>query len=181
MRTRSEWFLGARGGSLELHPDHMRQSTSPGCNQSSTLPSTATIGTYNNAKNDLNATTPLLVVAKSSPLTITCNHNNDNNLGEFARSDSLDRVYVASSSTHASRMMRRRGRGATIGATMGVSSTTNRMINLHHPPPHQIHHHTHHHQHLVHPSSSNSRHTSQNVARQNSALMIFFTVLDFIF
>ncbi|XP_055706256.1 uncharacterized protein LOC129803591 [Phlebotomus papatasi] len=43
MRTRSEWFLGARGGSLELHPDHMRQSTSPGCNQSSTLPSTATI------------------------------------------------------------------------------------------------------------------------------------------
>ncbi|XP_059622945.1 uncharacterized protein LOC132266119 isoform X2 [Phlebotomus argentipes] len=39
MRTRSEWFLGARGGSLELHPD-VRQSTSPGCNQSSTLPPT---------------------------------------------------------------------------------------------------------------------------------------------
>lgn len=139
----------------------MRQATSPGCNQSSTLLPSATIGTYCNR----NAKTPLLVVAKtSSPPNITCNHNNDNHLGDFARSDSLDRVYVPSS-THTSR---RRGRSG---------ATANRMINPHHP--HQIHHT--HHQHFLHQSSSNSRHISQNVARQNGALMIFFTVLDFIF
>lgn len=28
MRTRSEWFLGARGGSLELCPENLRPSSS---------------------------------------------------------------------------------------------------------------------------------------------------------
>lgn len=37
MRTRSEWFLGARGGSLELCPENLRPSTSIA----------GTIGSYN--------------------------------------------------------------------------------------------------------------------------------------
>lgn len=76
MRTRSEWFLGARGGSLELSPENLRPPTS---NMTA-----GTIGSYNRRNNNYNNQIFLSASSSNRPSSYRTNiehdHHNNNSV-----------------------------------------------------------------------------------------------------
>jgi hypothetical protein len=189
MQTRSEWFLGARGGSLELNSDHLRPPSSTPLPELIGALGHGTMGTYNLLYDDDNLSEIVNDIHNSNSNLVNLFDNNNHHINNHinvnvnvnspssnAYLSSIENIHL----NHTNSMLSLNANSFHHTRNRNNNPRYSRNVNINNNRNHSNINNNNHN------SRSNrgevrSRSHSSRPARQSNLSIVVFTVLDFLF